>query len=184
MILSLDQPRSAADWAQMRAVCAETSARPVPPEERDAFGRLWIEPYRRWAPRWAYVARSADGSVAGYLTGCRSSAAFFALSGLLGPRPRLGANLRFPPGLLLRLLLRYPAHLHVNVRADFRGGAGRALVERFEQDAAAAGARGVHLFCGAGPVGFYLKLGYRELGRRTAGTATLFAMGKRLSPAA
>ena len=158
----------------MRAICVETSARPVPPDQRKAFGRLWIDPYRRWAPNWAYVARD-QGRVVGYLTGCASSTAFFILSGLFGPRPNLGANLRFPKRVLAHLLLRYPAHLHVNVREGHRGGTGRALMERFERDVAV----GVHVFCGERPRGFYLKLGYEELGRITVGDKNVFALGKR-----
>lgn len=179
MPAELDHPRSEADWAAMREICCQTAARPIPPAERDAFGRLWLDPYERWAPEWAYVAR-AEGRVVGYLTGCRSSLAFFAKSLVLGPRPKLGNNLRFPAALLARLALRYPAHLHVNVRESHRGGTGRALVSRFESDVAGAGAGGVHLFCGARPVGFYEKLGYAELGRVLIGEIPIFAMGKRL----
>lgn len=175
---SIERPSSDADWEQMRAICVETSARPVPAERRAAFGRLWIDPYRRWAPRWAYVARE-EGRVVGYLTGCVSTASFLALSGLLGPRPSLGANLRFPKALLARLLWRYPAHLHVNVREGHRGGTGRALLERFERDTAAAGAGGAHVFCGERPLGFYRKLGYETLARALVGEKPIFALGKR-----
>lgn len=177
-VASIERPSSEADWEQMRAICIETSARPVPEERRAAFGRLWIDPYRRWAPEWAYVARERDG-VVGYLTGCASTASFLFLSGLLGPRPNLGANLLFPKILLARLLRRYPAHLHVNVREGHRGGVGRALVERFERDATAGGAAGVHVFCGDRPLGFYRKLGYEELGRVSIGERFIFALGKR-----
>ena len=176
---AIERPSSETDWAEMRDICVETSARPVPDERRGEFGRLWIDPYRRWAPGWSYVARDG-GSVVGYLTGCVGTASFFLRSGLFGPRPKLGAIPLFPKPLLLRLLRRYPAHLHVNVREGHRGGTGRALVERFERDAAAAGARGVHLFCGEGPLGFYRKLGYEELGRVAAGEKAVFALGKRL----
>lgn len=175
----IERASSEADWEEMRAICAETSARPVPEERRAAFGRLWIDPYRRWAPEWAYVARDG-GEVVGYLTGCVSTAPFLLRSGLLGPRPSLGANLRFPKALLVHLLRRYPAHLHVNVREGHRGGVGRALMERFERDAAAAGAAGVHVFCGEGPRGFYVKLGYEELGRVPVGERRIYALGKRL----
>lgn len=178
----IDRPSSDADWDQMRAICVETSARPVPEEGRDAFGRLWIDPYRRWAPGWAYVAREG-GAVVGYLTGCASTPIFLFWSLLLGPRPVLGANLLFPKTLLARLLWRYPAHLHVNVREGNRGGVGRALMERFERDAAARGAAGVHVFCGERPRGFYLKLGYAELGRVAVGKRFIFALGKRLERA-
>ena len=176
---SIERPTSEGDWAEMRAICVETSARPVPEERREAFGRLWIGPYQRWAPGWAYVARE-EGRVVGYLTGCRSTASFLLKSGLLGPRPSLGANLKFPKPLLARLMHLYPAHLHVNVREGHRGGTGRALMERFEHDAAAAGARGVHVFCGERPLGFYQKLGYQELGRVAVGGKSIFALGKRL----
>jgi hypothetical protein len=179
VVASIERPSSEADWEQMRAICVETSARPVSEDRRAAFGRLWIDPYRRWAPRWAYVARQRD-DVVGYLTGCASTTFFLCSSGLLGPRPALGANLRFPKTLLVRLLWRYPAHLHVNVREGHRGGVGRALVERFERDASAGGAAGVHVFCGERPLGFYLKLGYAELGRIAVGERFIFALGKRL----
>ncbi len=175
----VDKPRGAQDWAQMREICCETAARPIAPEARDAFGRLWLGPYERWAPEWAYVAR--DGArVVGYLTGCASSARFFLLSGLLGPRPSLGANLKFPWTLLARLLVKYPAHLHVNVREGHRGGTGRALMERFERDLAEAGVGGVHVFCGQRPLGFYEKLGYVQLARLRRGEAWIYALGKRL----
>lgn len=177
----IERASSEADWEQMRAICVETSARPVPAERRDAFGRLWIDPYRRWAPGWAYVAREGD-RVVGYLTGCGSTATFLFWSGLLGPRPALGGNLLFPKTLLARLLWSHPAHLHVNVREGHRGGVGRALVERFERDAAAGGAAGVHIFCGEPPLGFYRKLGYEELGRVPVGDRFIFALGKRLRP--
>lgn len=163
----------------MRALCCETSARPVPPGEREAFGSRWIGPYERWAPRWAYVAR-ADESVVGYLTGCPSTARFYAAAGLFGPRPALGAAARFPLSLKLLLLRRYPAHLHVNVRQGHRGGTGRALVGRFEADLAAAGVGGLHVFCGEAPKGFYLKLGLVELARLRRGETWVYALGKSL----
>jgi GNAT superfamily N-acetyltransferase len=177
-VAAIDRPSTESDWEEMRAICVETAARPIPAEERDAFGRLWIDPYRRWAPEWAYAARDG-GRVVGYLTGCASTAPFLLLSGLFGPRPSLGANLRFPKGLLARLLFHYPAHLHVNVRDGHRGGTGRALMDRFERDAAASGAVGVHAFCGERPVGFYKKLGYEELGRVAVGEKFIYALGKK-----
>lgn len=178
-MITIDKPRTSDDWAGMREICCETAARPIPPEEREAFGRVWIGPYERWEPRWAYVAREG-AQVVGYLTGCPSTARFLVLTGLFGPRSRLGNNLRFPPALLLRLLWTYPAHLHVNVLSGHRGGTGRALMHRFEADLRARGARGVHVFCGARPVGFYEKLGYSVLGKITIGEAPIFALGKRL----
>ncbi len=154
----------------MRDICVETAGRPVDP-------RRWIDPYERFAPEWTYVARDG-GRVVGYLTGCASTAAFLAKSLPFGPRVPFGATARFPKSLLLRLLISYPAHLHVNVRAGHRGGTGRALVERFESELRAGGIGGVHLFCGEGPLGFYLKLGYRELGRLRRGEAWVYALGK------
>lgn len=62
---------------------------------------------------------------------------------------------------------RYPAHLHVDLLPHVQGhGWGRRLVEAFVEDAAAAGAVGVHL--GVSPrneraVGFYRRLGFEDL---------------------
>lgn len=179
MKVEIDRAGTSAEWDEMRAICVETAARPVPAGESGAFGRRWIDPYERWAREWAYVAR-ADGRVVGYLTGCASTAAFLAKTSLFGPRVPLGANARFPKALLLRLLLDFPAHLHVNVREGFRGGTGRALVERYESDLRKAGVRGLHLFCGERPLGFYLKTGFAELGRLRHGDVSIYAVGKKL----
>jgi GNAT superfamily N-acetyltransferase len=76
-------------------------------------------------------------------------------------------NALFSRELRERLFRDYPAHLHVNLETEaVRGkGAGRALMKRFFEDLERAGVRGVHVHCGAGPVPFYLKMGFTELER-------------------
>ena len=176
--MTIDRPSTPQDWAAIREICVETSPRPVPPDEREAFGERWIGPYERWEKDWAYAAR-ADGKVVGYLTGCASSLRFSARL-LWAPRPLVGPNKLFPLSLTPRLWREYPAHLHVNVREGYRGGLGRALVSAFERDLAAAGVPGVHVFCGAVPEGFYRKLGFTPLAETKVGDAPVYAFGKRL----
>ena len=70
--------------------------------------------------------------------------------------------------LLADVSPRYPAHLHINLRADLRGkGLGSRLIESFIADAAAAGCPGVHIVTGANlrNVGFYLQNGFGEVKR-------------------
>jgi ribosomal protein S18 acetylase RimI-like enzyme len=65
---------------------------------------------------------------------------------------------------------------HVAVRAEVDGrGAGRALVERFEEDARAAGASELRLVTAAqgGAAGFYRRIGWRPRGERRGADGAL-----------
>ncbi len=107
------------------------------------------------------------GAVAGFLVGAEETGAMRArwwrrvVPGVAGRlvtgRYRLGRKtLRFLLGEGLGVLrgekprvdlARYPAHLHVNVAAGWRGGGiGRALLEAFLDGLRRRGVRGVHLF--------------------------------------
>jgi GNAT superfamily N-acetyltransferase len=202
--------RSESDWARARAICVATGAagKPVTATRAPFFGEFWVGPYQRLLPEWTYVAED-EGRVVGYLTGCPDTSAFersklgrFALPLLvkvlvrryaptgdtrrfvrrtfgLDPEP----NDLFPRELRARLASDYPAHLHINVEeASMRGkGAGRALMERFLEDLRRAGVRGVHVHCGEGPVPFYLKMGFEELGRvEFKPGVMIYAMGRRV----
>ncbi|HEY0835383.1 MAG TPA: GNAT family N-acetyltransferase [Azospirillum sp.] len=121
---------------------------------RGAFLRTWTGWYVDHAPHDVLFWRDADGRVAGYLTGCRDSA---AATELFGTIPKYDA--------FADLFARFPAHLHVNVRADRRGsGIGAALVEAFAADCRAAGRPGVHVVTGIGArnVPFYTRNGFTE----------------------
>ena len=78
---------------------------------------------------------------------------------------------------------RYPAHLHINVAAGARSrGIGERLIEAFEHHATANGAPGVHIVTGAGMrnVGFYDRLGFREVARTRRGAGTVVMLAKAL----
>lgn len=199
---TIDRPKNEADWEAMREICCRTAdgaGGPIETTRWPFFGRRWIDPYRRWASEWSYVARDGE-KVVGYLTGCADSELFalqtaltsnlvLAARALRGPAtPDTRRYLRRLAGLerdpneafAAEHRSRYPAHLHVNVLAGSRGGVGRALVERFCDDAGRAGARGVHVLCAQRPVGFYLKLGFSELERLECNGAPLFCLGRPL----
>jgi GNAT superfamily N-acetyltransferase len=155
------------------------------------------------------VAEEA-GRLAGYLTGCPDTAAFeraraFRITLPLLARVATGrygwtvdtrrfvrrafglaraAEERFSAGLRATLPARYPAHLHMNVAAGFRGrGLGTALVEQYVRDLREAHTPGVHLFCGAGPLGFYRRQGFDELASvELRDGFRLYALGRQLGP--
>lgn len=160
--MRIERAQSHADWREIRRLCCLTGASggPVLPESRwDFFGELWVGPYERLAPEWAFVARDdARGSVVGYLTGCADSRRFTRLKRLL-LTPRLWAGLArgrwewnadtrrflrrslgfergpeqsFSSALHAVLESQFPAHLHINLSAEARGkGTGQKLVSCF-----------------------------------------------------
>lgn len=124
------------------------------PEARAAFFRTWTGWYVGNAPRDVWFWRDGEGSFAGYLTGCRDSA---GAVGLFQTIPRYAT--------FDDLFVRFPAHLHVNVRPERRSqGIGQCLVDRFATDCAAAGIPGVHAVTADGlrNVDFYQRLGFTE----------------------
>lgn len=203
------RPAGTADWGAVRDLCCLTAnaGSPIERPRWPFFAELWIGPYQRIVPEWTYVAEVA-GQVVGYLTGCPDTAAFRRVrllhftgplllrvaAGRFGwspdPRRFVRRTLRREQGpeecLLGRLpvdfLVDYPAHLHVNVAAGRRGqGVGRRLIERYVRDLGAGRVRGVHLFCGAAARGFYLRLGFEELGSLPLRSgAAIHALGRRL----
>ena len=188
--------RDAADWQAIRDLCCLTGSdgRPVARERWPLFAEVWVGPYARLRPAWTLVADQA-GTVVGYLTGCPDTPAFrraarwrvalpLLVKAAAGRYPwnadarrlaRRTLGLRPSPEKRLAALLPsgalapYPAHLHVNVDEASRGtGVGRALMDAYFQALGAAGVPGVHLHCGPAPLGFYGRLGFRELGRLEA----------------
>jgi GNAT superfamily N-acetyltransferase len=183
----------AADWPAIRELCCRTGdgGSPVAPGRWPFFAELWIGPYQRLLPGWTHVAET-PAELAGYLTGCPDTRAFeqaraFRVTLALLARVALGrygwtvdtrrfvrqafglarpAEAAFPPALVETLRRDYPAHLHMNVAAGARGrGIGGALLEAYLDALRERGVPGVHLFCGAGPLGFYGRHGFAVLGR-------------------
>jgi GNAT superfamily N-acetyltransferase len=124
---------------------------------KEAFRERWLGRYLRRDPQFAYLASRSDGAVVGYLVGAVDDPAKGARFADIGYFASLSAYTE-----------RFPAHLHVNVAAGFRSqGIGRRLIERFAEDAKAAGAPGVHVVTSAGAanVAFYRRNGFAEVAR-------------------
>ncbi len=142
-------------------------------DARRAFRAAWLDPYRAHWPDLLWIAREADGAIAGYLAGCLDSRAAQALLAARQPDYPLFAD-QFD---------RYPAHFHVNCRPDRRGrGIGAALVAAFAAQCRERGAPGLHLVTAAGArnVAFYRRQGFdREIARPAGGRPLLF-LGRRL----
>jgi len=179
-------------WRSIRELCCRTgdNGKPIAAGRWDFFAKIWIDPYERLLPHWTYVAKS-ESSLIAYLTGCPDSepfarAAFYRctlplllavaagrhrrnLDAARFARRDLGLEDRvercFAPEIRRRIAHEFPAHLHMNVDSRFRGlGLGRRLIERYFADLKAIEKPGVHLYCGPDPVGFYLAVGFREIG--------------------
>lgn len=203
---------TAADWSAIRSLCCRTgnAGDPIDRDRWPLFGELWIGPYQRVVPDWTYVAE-VDGTVVGYLTGCPDTAALrrgrrfpVTLRLLIGIacrryawtpdarrmvalafRLRRGTEARLAPRLPAELPRTHPAHLHMNVEAEYRRhGIGAALIQRYAQDLAAIGVPGIHLFCGAGPRAFYERNGFTEMAAvETSPGRWVYAFGRRLGSA-
>lgn len=140
--------------------------------ERTAFLARWTAYYLDHCPDDVLLWREADGSITGYLTGCRDSAGAIPLhDGLPGYT------------VFADCFAAFPAHLHVNCRPDRRGrGIGAALIEAFASDCAGAGLAGLHIVTApsARNVQFYARAGFdHRVDRAWAGHPLLF-MGRRL----
>ncbi|MCW2243012.1 GNAT family N-acetyltransferase [Azospirillum canadense] len=138
------------------------------PEDRAAFFRTWTGWYVESAPDDVWFAVDSDGTILGYLTGCKDSAGATDLARII-PKYEVFAD-RFAA---------FPAHLHVNVRPGHRDrGVGRILVDHFAEDCRADGLPGVHLVTGvfARNVAFYQRAGFIEATQR----GPLLFLGRRL----
>ena len=205
--LSSGMGKEAADWHAVYELCCRTGngGTPIARDRWEFFGRLWVEPYKNIFPQWTYVAE-AESAIIGYLTGCPDTLAFakvkfwsFSLPLLVDVirgRYRRNQDARrfvrrifglekgpervFPRGLSRKIRQDYPAHLHMNVEAGWRGsGVGTELVEKFFSDLRSAGIPAVHLYCGADPLEFYRHLGFTELAKITFCGAVIHVVGCR-----
>lgn len=203
--------KSAADWTAIRSLCCRTgnAGEPIDRERWPLFGELWIGPYQRLVPNWTYVAE-VDGRVVGYLTGCPDTAALRSgrrfrvtlrllvaiacrryawtvdarRTVALALRLRRGTESRLSARLPADLSRTHPAHLHMNVEAEYRShGIGTALIQRYARDLTATGVPGIHLFCGADPRAFYQRNGFTELAAvEMSADRWVYTLGRRLGP--
>jgi len=140
-------------------------------KERLDFHWLWLGRYLIGEPAEAFVALEA-GHVKGYLVGS-----------LVDPASQdatLGLDYfdTFAPQTA-----RYPANLHINVDQTVRSrGIGERLIKAFEHHATVRRAAGVHIVTGAGMrnIGFYNRLGFREVARTRRGAGHVVMLAKLL----
>jgi len=142
-------------------------------DERTAFRERWTGYYLRRQRRHVLLWQAPDRSFAGYLTGCTDSE---------GAQPLYQAIGSY--GLFTDLFDSFPAHLHVNCHAHWRGqGIGAKLVEGFAEDCRVAGVPGLHIVTaeGARNIDFYHRLGFAFLDTRTWAGRRLLFMGRSLT---
>jgi GNAT superfamily N-acetyltransferase len=119
---------------------------------RNDYRALWFGRYIKHAPSEFRLAVGVRGDVAGYLAG--------ALISDVPPLPGPDYYALFAPGLLAA----YPAHVHVNVRADCRGaGIGGALTSAFADHCRQKRVPGLHAVTAAGSraAAFFQRCGLR-----------------------
>lgn len=140
---------------------------------KSAFRDRWFGRYFRHFPHLVWVARRGDGQGAvGYVLGSLDDPA----------RDPLFSDLPFL-ARFAEASARYPAHLHVNLDAEWRvHGIGRRLVEAFSGAARDAGAPGVHVVTQRGMrnVRFYLANGFLERAAAKVGESELVLLGRDL----
>lgn len=127
----------------------------VDAETRHRFRHRWLGRYLSLWPELASIAHVND-DVAGYLVGCLIDPTTLPTFNDIGYFQEFAS-----------LTKRYPAHLHVNVDARYRGaGLGAKLVNRFLEQVHQRGVAGVHVVTsrGARNVKFYERLGFVEAG--------------------
>ena len=143
------------------------------------LGDVWAVPYVIREPERAYMLDNGTGQAIGYILGTADTAAFTAwyrehwLPSTLarfGDDPRdaevRGTHLD-PERMLVPELAGYPAHLHIDLLPEARGGGnGKALMRAFLDGLAASGVERVHL--GMDPANrsaraFYDRLGFTEI---------------------
>lgn len=143
------------------------------------LGEVYVGPYLRFAPEFAFVAEDDEG-VGGYALGTADTVAFEAACESswwpalrrrypleetpLGTRDaELVRLIHHPPAKPAELVRAYPAHVHVDLLPRLQGrGYGRRLMTTLFDRLARAGAAGVHLGVSARntrAIGFYQHLG-------------------------
>jgi GNAT superfamily N-acetyltransferase len=135
---------------------------------RQAFRWLWLGRYLAQEPQHAFVAL-LDDEICGYLAGSLADPAL---------RPEFSELDYFRQ--FSAQTARFPAHLHINVDEAVRShGIGAALIEAFAAHARQHDVPGMHIVTGAGMrnVGFYERLGFREVARtvRNGGEVVMLA---------
>lgn len=160
----------------------------------DLLGHVYVGPYMVGQPGLSLVVADEEG-IGGYALAAADTRAFEAWAEqdwwpLLRRQYPLGNGdtedgevirlLHSPPHALDKIVVDYPAHLHIDLLPRMRGkGHGRGLIEALLIALRSMGSYGVHLEVGAGNVNaiaFYRHLGFAQL----SGTGSSLLMGMKL----
>jgi len=173
-------------------------------EDPDALGRIFVGPYLEFEPELSFVLEDKSG-VCGYALGALDSRTFYTRYDREW-RPRLCAHYpesggersqwtrveqvhswyHHPDYFCPEPYDVYPSHLHIDLLEHARGrGLGRRMLERVMEKLRSRGSPGAHLgvsLLNPPAVGFYERLGFRELTRVGSGADGCVYMGKTWQP--
>jgi ribosomal protein S18 acetylase RimI-like enzyme len=198
----------AADQAGAYYVCLKTGdygqdGEPFYRDDPDALGRIFVGPYLVFEPELGLILEDDQG-VCGYAFGAVDSKAFYARYESEW-RPNLCAQFPMPQGDPARWTRAqtvhswyhhpdyftpdpydlYPSHLHIDLLVRAQGlGWGRRMMEQVMDMLRARGSPGGHVgvsMLNPSALGFYHKLGFRELIRVGTGADGCIYMGKEFS---
>ena len=171
-------------------------------DDPDALGRIFVGPYLAFEPGLSLILEDEQG-ICGYALGAFDSRAFFARYDAEW-RTDLCARFAEPqgdPAKWSRVQMvhswyyhpdyfcpepydEYPSHLHIDLLSRARGrGYGRRMLEQVMDKLRLLGSPGAHLgvsILNTPAVGFYERLGFRELIRVGDGNSGVIYMGQRL----
>jgi ribosomal protein S18 acetylase RimI-like enzyme len=173
-------------------------------EDPDALGRIFVGPYLAFEPDLSLILEDEQG-ICGYALGALDSHAFYERYEREW-RPNLCARFPDPQGdqtQWTRLqhvyswyhhpdyfcpepYAAYSSHLHIDLLPRAQGrGYGRGMLEQVMDKLRQRGSPGAHLgasMINTQAIGFYERLGFRELIRVAAGDDGVIYMGKSLRP--
>jgi len=187
------RPYQPLDRPAIRQICADAADMGEPVErifsDREVFADIITSYYTDFEPQSLWVAE-AEGEVVGYLTGCLDSRRFLrVMIWRIAPKILARAILRgvFLRKQTIRFLIamlksfrlggfnrsipldKYPAHLHIDIKHDFRGKKiGQSLMERFFTQAKSSGIPGVYLTARQDNIAacrFFERIGFSVLAR-------------------
>ena len=180
------------DQAAAYHICLKTGdhgkdGEPFYRDDPDALGRIFVGPYLEYEPELSLMLEDAQG-VCGYAFGAFDSRSFYDRYDREW-RPRLCAEFARPTGDPAKWTRAqtvhswyhrpdyftpdpyeaYPSHMHIDLLERARGcGWGRRMMEMVMDKLRQRGSPGVHLgvsVLNTPALGFYAKLGFRELVR-------------------
>ena len=139
---------------------------------REAYRDLWLGRYMRAFPEMFLIAVADDGHAAGYLAGSPLSDT--------PPLPGPDYYRHFPRALIETC----PAHLHVNIRADLRGGGlGEMLMAAFRRECISRKLPGLHAVTAADSAAalFFARCGLELLERIAWRGRSIVFLGEHLA---